>query len=54
MDLRYKEALNTDPKAIHQINFTGRIDSARLITMFFILEEGKETILEFSQGTVRA
>ena len=38
-------------KAIQQVNFTGNLD--RLATMFFIIEEEKETILDFSQGTVR-
>ena len=33
--------------------FTGNLDQLANTTMFFILEEAKETILGFSQGTVR-
>ena len=38
---------------IQQINFTGNLDQAGNKTMFFIIEEAKETIVDFSQGTVR-
>ena len=51
--LRYQEALNADPKAIKQISFTGNIDREGLSTMLFIFEEGKGTILDFSQRIVR-
>ena len=40
-------------KAIHQINFTANIDRERKTTMFFIIKEAKETVLDFSLGTVR-
>ena len=50
-DLSKQQALNADPKAIQQINFTGNLD--REATMFFITEEAKKTILNFSKGTVR-
>ena len=49
-DLNIQEALYADPKAIQQINFTGNLDPEA--TMFFIIEGAKETILDFSQGTV--
>ena len=39
------------PKAIKQINFTGNLGQEA--TTFFIFEEAKETVLEFSQGTVK-
>ena len=42
-----QQALYADPKAIQQINFT------RNMTMFFIIEEAKETISDFLQGAVR-
>ena len=42
------QALDADPKAIQQINFT-----ENLTTMFFIFEDPKETILYFSQETVK-
>ena len=45
--------LDVDPKAIQQINFTGNLTRGRGATIFFIIEEVKETILEFSKGTVK-
>ena len=45
--------LDADPKAIQQISFTGNLDRAAGTSMFFIIEEAKETILDFSQGTVK-
>ena len=53
IDLIKKEALDTDPRAIQQINFTANSDRNGNTTMFFIIEEAKETILDFSQGTVK-
>ena len=52
LDLSKQQALDADPKAIQQINFTGNLDQDECATMFFIIEEAKETILDFSQGTV--
>ena len=56
-DLTKQQALDADPKAIQQINFTGNIYRDLNIngntTMFFITEEVKETILDFSQGTLK-
>ena len=49
IDLSKQQALDTDPNAIQQINFTG----ANNRVMFFITEEAKETILDFSLGTVK-
>ena len=53
IDLSKEESLDADPKVIQQINFTGNPNRAWNATMFFIIEEAKETILNFSQGTVR-
>ena len=53
IDLRKQQALDTDPRAIQQINFTVNLDRTGNTTMFFIIEEAKETVLEFSQGTVK-
>ena len=44
---------NADPRAIQQINFTADLDRAGNTTIFFIIEEAKETVFEFSQGTVK-
>ena len=53
---KYKQqTLDADPKAMQQINFTENVARERNAntTMFFIIQEVKETILDFSQGTVR-
>ena len=52
VDLNKQQALGADPKAIQQINFTGNLDRPNNTRFYFILEEEKETIFEFSQGTV--
>ena len=53
IDLIKQEALDADSKAIQQVSFTTNLDQNRGTTMFFIIEEAKETILKFSQGTVK-
>ena len=53
VDLSKQEALDADPRAIHQINFIENLDRAGNTRVYFILEEAKETILDFSQGTVK-
>ena len=52
IDLSKQQALDSDPKAIQQINFAANLDRAGNTTIFFILEEAKETVLDFSQGTL--
>ena len=49
ISLSKQQALDADPKAIQQINFTGNLDQAADATMFFIIEK----ILDFSQGTLK-
>ena len=62
IDLSKQQALDADPKAIKQINFTGNLERGwnadglvinANTTMFFIIEEKKEIILDFSRGTVK-
>ena len=53
VDLSKQQAPDVDPKAIQQINFTANLDRAGNTRIYFILEEAKETIFEFSQGTVK-
>ena len=53
VDLSKQKALDADPRAIQQINFTANLDRAGNTRVYFILEEAKETILDFSQGTVK-
>ena len=45
IDLRKKQAVDADSKAIQQINFTGNLNWGG--QMFFIIEEAKETVLDF-------
>ena len=49
-DLSKQKALDPDPKATQQIISTGQADDEAL-TIFYILEKSKETILEFAKGT---
>ena len=51
--LSKQQALDADPKAIQQINFTGRLDRTGNTRTFFILEEAKQTLLDFSQRPVK-
>ena len=53
IDLSKQQALDADPKAIQQINFNANLDRAGDTRMIFILDEAKETVLDFSQGTVK-
>ena len=53
VDLSRQNELDVDLRAIQQINFTANIDRAGNTTIFFIIEEAKETIFEFSQGTLK-
>ena len=52
IDLCIQQALDADPKAIQQINFTANLDRDDNTRFYFILEEAKETVSEFSQGTL--
>ena len=52
IDLSKQQALDADPRAIQQINFTTNLDRDGNTRFYFILEEVKETVFEFSQGTV--
>ena len=47
------QLVDADPRAIQQINFAANLDRAGNTTMFFITEEAKETVLDFSQRTVK-
>ena len=53
IDFSKQQALDAASKAIQQNHFTGDLDQAAGTTMFFIIEEVKKTILDFSQGTVK-
>ena len=53
VDLSKQQALDADLKAIQQIHFTANLDRADNTRFYFILEEAKENVFEFSQGTVK-
>ena len=53
VDLSKQQALDADPQAIQQMNFTANLDRAGNTRIYIILEEAKETILNFAQGTVK-
>ena len=56
IELSKQQALDADPEGIQQINFTGNLEryGNKNMALFFIIEESKETILEFSQQAVKA
>ena len=57
IDLSKQQALDSDPKAIQQINFTGNLNQGRNVnvntTTSFIIEKAEKNILDFSQEIVR-
>ena len=53
INLSRHNEFDADPSAIQQINFTANLDRVGNTTIFFIIEEAKETVFEFSQGTVK-
>ena len=53
IDLSIEQALDTDPRAIQQINFTANLDRDGNTRFYIILEEVKQTVSEFLQRTVK-
>ena len=53
IDLSKQQALDDNPSAIQQINFTANLDRDGNTKMFFITEEAKETALNFLKGDVK-
>ena len=51
--LSKQQALDADPRPIQQINFTANLDRPGNTRIYFILEEAKETKLDFSQGSIK-
>ena len=51
--LSKQQALDVDLREIQQINVTANLDRAGDTIMFIIIEEAKETVSDFSQGTVK-
>ena len=48
-----QQKLDADPKTIQEIDFSGSLNWEESSTIFFIIEEAKETVLDFSKGTVK-
>ena len=56
VDLSKQKALDADSRAIQQIIFTGKIKATEANTrviIYYILEQSKETKLEFAKGTTK-
>ena len=55
VDLSKQKALDADTRAIQQIVFQGVVggDDGTKIRLYTILEQWKETILEFAKGTAK-
>ena len=54
VDLSKEKALDADSRATQEIIFTGKIKAAEnntRVIIYYIFEQAKETILEFSKGT---
>ena len=52
-DLIKQKEFDAGPKKIQQINFTANLNRDGNTAMFLIIEQAKETILDFSQGTIK-
>ena len=50
-DLSKQKALDADSKVIQHIIFTGKTNAGAMI--YYILEQSKETMLQFSKGTAK-
>ena len=46
-----QKALDADPRAIQQIIFIGK--ASENVIIYYILEQSKETIIQFSEGTTK-
>ena len=56
VDLSKQKASDADSRAIRQITFAGKIKATEANTrviLYYILEQLKETMLEFSKGTTK-
>ena len=48
-----QQPLDADLKAIQKINFEANLDTPGRTRIYLVLEEAKETVLQFSQGTLK-
>ena len=54
IELRKRQALDADQKAVQEVSFTGNLDRTGNTTLFFITNQEKETKLYLSRGNVGA
>ena len=55
-DLSKQKVLDADSRTIQQIIFTGKIkaeEANTIVIIYYILEQSKETVLEFFKGTTK-
>ena len=53
VDLSKEQALDAEPKSVQQINSTANLNRAGNTRIYFILDEAKETMLDFLQENVK-
>ena len=53
IDLSKRQALDANPKAIQQINYTGNLYETNNRAIYFIIEEAKGTKLGFPDGIIK-
>ena len=53
IDLGKQKALDSDPNTMQQINLTGNLSGNNNRLIFFIIEEAKETILNFYKDLLK-
>ena len=53
IDLSKQQKLDANPKAMQKINCTESLSRAEDATIFFIIEDAKETALDFPKGAVK-
>ena len=54
IDLSNRKLLILILEQVNKFIFTANLDRAGNTTMFFIIEEAKEAVLDFSKGTIKA
>ena len=53
INLSKQQVFHADPRAIQKINFTANLDRDGNTTIIFMIEETKETVLDFSREIVK-
>ena len=53
IDLSKQQELDSDPKAVQKVTVTFTVNLEQQATIVFTIEEAKEIVLDFLQGTVK-